>query len=234
MDGLFRAIAVVALALTACACAAPGGPVGAIDPRGEQFQAYTPSAPGLMAATPMPASNVAVAVPPGFISFCMRFPAQCQAPENGPHSVAIDAGSWLVLETVNQSVNRAIRPMDDQRHYGREEYWNIPTDGFGDCEDYALTKRHDLIAAGIPINALRVAIVLTRREERHAVLTVTTDHGDYVLDNLTDHIVSWEKSDYTWIERQDPTKAWGWVALGLSPDTDKIAAIASRPLGATR
>ena len=51
--------------------------------------------------------------------------------------------------------------MDDQRHYGRAEYWNIPTDGYGDCEDYALTKRRDLIAAGFPAQALRIAVVLT-------------------------------------------------------------------------
>ena len=233
MGGCFRVIAVAALGLMACGCAAPQAAVGAIGPRAAQFQAYSP-ATGLTAATPLPSSTVAAAVPAGFISFCMRFPGQCQLPENGPTRATVEPGSWVLLETVNQSVNRAIKPMDDLRHYGRAEYWNIPSDGFGDCEDYALTKRRDLVASGIPIGALRVAIVLTPREERHAVLTVTTDQGDYVLDNLTDQIVSWEKSDYVWIERQDPTKAWGWVALGLAPDAEKIAAIASRPLGAAR
>ncbi len=103
--------------------------------------------------------------------------------------------------------------MDDKRHYARAEYWNIPTDGLGDCEDYALTKRQALMAAGFAEPALRIALVMTARGERHAVLTIATDRGDYVLDNLTGAILNWDKTDYEWLARQDPNQAWGWVAL---------------------
>jgi len=152
-------------------------------------------------------------------------------PENAPATVTLGATQWMTLEQVNESINRAIRPMDDQRHYGRAEYWNIPTDGFGDCEDYALTKRKELMAAGFPEPSLRLAVVVDWRNERHAVLTVASDRGDFVLDNLTDEIVSWNKAGYTWVERQDPNKAWGWIALGPTIDQTYVASIASKPLG---
>jgi len=71
--------------------------------------------------------------------------------------------------------------------------WTIPTDGYGNCKDYALAKRKDLAAAGFPILALRMAIVITPREKRHAVLTVATDKGDFVLDNLENDIVAWKR-----------------------------------------
>ncbi len=118
-----------------------------------------------------------------------------------------------MLSKVNSNVNAAIWPEDDSRHYGRVEYWTIPTDGYGDCEDYALTKRKNLAEMGLPLSALRIAVVVTPSAVRHAVLTVVTDKGDYVLDNLTDDILPWDRTGFTWIERQDPTKAMAWVSL---------------------
>jgi predicted transglutaminase-like cysteine proteinase len=161
----------------------------------------------------MPASYVAGVVPPGFISFCVRFADQCAAPVNAPSSIAMNNAAWQTLQAVNQSVNRSIWPEDDKDHYGRAEYWTIPTDGYGNCKDYALTKRKALIAAGLPIGALRIAIVLTPDLERHAVLTVTTDRGDFVLDNMRDDIIAWNQTSYIWLERQDPSHVFGWVSL---------------------
>jgi predicted transglutaminase-like cysteine proteinase len=60
---------------------------------------------------------------------------------------------------------------------------------------------------------LRITVVLDRGVVRHAVLTVTTDHGDYVLDSLKDEILTAQKADYVWVERQDRTSPTGWVAL---------------------
>ena len=162
----------------------------------------------------------------------MRFPDQCELAKNAPPTVTLAPAQWLALQEINEAVNRAIKPMDDLKHYGRVEYWNIPTDGFGDCEDYALTKRRDLMAAGFPPSALRIAVVITWRNERHAVLTVATDRGDYVLDNLTRTIRSWDDTDYQWIERQDPNNAWGWVSLDKSKNPALIASAAAGPVSA--
>ncbi len=69
------------------------------------------------------------------------------------------------------------------------------------------------MAAGIPQAALRIAVVVTPDESRHAVLTVVTDRGDYVLDNMRDDIVSWDQTGFTWIERQASSSPLEWVSL---------------------
>jgi predicted transglutaminase-like cysteine proteinase len=231
MHGKLGLSALVML-LAAYGCAAPSAITSSIGTQAAQISVADAGAP-LPSAKPMPDAKIAAPVPSGFISFCTRFPAQCTLSQNAPAVIALSAQQWLELQEINQTINLAIKPMDDQRHYGRAEYWNIPSDGFGDCEDYALTKRRDLIAAGLPAQALRMAVVVTAEGEGHAVLTVVTDHGDYVLDNLTNTIRSWDETGYRWIERQDPNNAWGWVSLDGS-NNPAMAAIAASPLGAIR
>lgn len=179
-------------------------------------------------ASRMPASHIAAPMPAGFVSFCLRFPGQCVSDLSGAKRLALTPALWDRIEQVNRGVNGAIRPVDDLQHYGRADYWTIPTDGEGDCEDYALTKRALLIAAGIPARALRIAVVKWNGQG-HAVLTVATDHGDYVLDNLIQIVRSWDNTGYEWVERQDPDRAWGWVALTPSP-----APVATSAAGGTR
>ena len=214
-------------------CARAMSSVGAIAPLSSPEASPVSALASAIAphADAMPDSLIAADVPAGFISFCMRFPGQCQKPDDAPSTIALTSATWLTLEQVNNSVNRTMIPMNDKVHYGRAEYWNIPTDGYGDCEDYALTKRKALLDAGFSEPALRIALVLTRKQELHAVLTVTTDQGDYVLDNLRHDIVGWDQAGYQWIERQDPDKAWGWVALGKSTNST-FASIARGPIGA--
>ena len=96
-------------------------------------------------------------------------------------------------------------------------------DGHGDCDDYALTKRQKLLAAGLPERALRVAVVTNWRGDRHAVLTVATDKGDYVLDNMRGDVLPWNRTDYTYLGRQDANHPWGWVALSDAFDATTAA-----------
>jgi predicted transglutaminase-like cysteine proteinase len=117
--------------------------------------------------------------------------------------------------------------VDDIKHYGRAEYWTIPTDGRGDCDDYAVTKRAQLIAAGIPASALRLAVAVTPRSVRHAVLTVATDRGDYILDSLYDEIVPWHAPGYTWLMRQMPDNARSWESLKDPPAAVMLATAAT-------
>lgn len=151
------------------------------------------------------------APPPGFTDFCERSPDQCPAATATRTHLSFSAETWSILETVNTTINHSIAPEDDMSHYGRDEYWTIPADGYGDCDDYVLTKRRALIAAGIPETALRIAIVFTSRFVRHTVLIVATDKGNYVLDNLRGEIVTWDKTDYGWIKGQDPASRSGWA-----------------------
>ncbi len=164
-------------------------------------------------STSLPRGSELRTLPPGFISFCMREREQCVAPEDQPETAHMDARLWTKLRSVNAMVNATTVPENDREHYGRAEYWSIVTDGFGDCEDYALTKRKTLIEQGVPSRALRLAIVRTVGGERHAVLTVATDQGDYVLDNLRSSILPWAVTGYVWLSRQSARGGWEWVAL---------------------
>lgn len=184
--------------------------------------------PGLLASSWMPAGTPTKAAPPGFISFCSRFLDQCIGSSNGARIVHLDLLAQAALKTVTRSVNREIFPEDDGPHYGRAEYWDIPTDGYGNCKDYALTKRKRLIDAGFPERALRLAIVVTPRENRHVVLTVATDRGDLVLDNLNNDVKPWIEVGYRWLERQDASGGLGWVTFPA--DVDIAAAALATPV----
>jgi predicted transglutaminase-like cysteine proteinase len=95
--------------------------------------------------------------------------------------------------------------------------WTLGTvDGYGNCEDYSVTKREALRKAGLPGQALRIAIVRTPNGEYHAVLTVDTDKGVLVLDNVNPSIRNWWDTPYTWLKRQAADDPLHWVTLGTS------------------
>jgi predicted transglutaminase-like cysteine proteinase len=187
------------------------------------------AAAGLPPSSAMPAGQASAQAPAGFASFCLRFAGQCQTAPEAPAPLALDAMTVAKIAAVNHSVNREIRPEEDARHYGRAEYWTIPTDGYGDCDDYAVTKRAKLIAAGIPANTLRLAVAVTRRNVRHAVLTVTTTQGDYVLDSLHDEILPWTALGYQWMMRQQAENAHGWASLQPGTDSSYLMTAANLP-----
>ena len=113
------------------------------------------------------------------------------------------------LITVNTQVNAAIRQHSDNP---RQDVWKMDVTA-GDCEDYVLTKRAQLLAKGWPSSALSIAVVFTPKGKGHAVLVARTDAGDFVLDNLRGEMVTREKSDYRFVSMQDGSRRLGWVAL---------------------
>jgi predicted transglutaminase-like cysteine proteinase len=118
---------------------------------------------------------------------------------------------------VNVAINRAIKPRTDMEAFGIDNYWTLPlSDGpraEGNCKHYALEKRRRLVDDGVPSNALSLAIVVTSKNEVHAVLVVSTDQGDVVMDNLTDEVRSWRQTDYRWLARQTPGDPLHWVEV---------------------
>ena len=112
-------------------------------------------------------------------------------------------------------------------HWGTTlDHWDYPVDGKGDCKIYALYKRKLLLDAGIPRQALLMTIVRDLHGNGHAVLTVKTDHGDFILDNLADEIRPWDETGYRFIKRQSQEDPNVWVAVG-DPQTPATTAVAA-------
>ena len=153
------------------------------------------------------------ALPPvGFVGFCGRNPDECKASGGKAVKLAMPPERWNLLYQVNTFVNGKIAPVSDQELYGEPEYWAYPTDA-GDCEDYLLLKKRYLQNLGFPASALLITVVLDEKNEGHAVLTVTTDEGDFVLDNRRNEVRRWKDTGYSFLKRQSPRDPKQWVAL---------------------
>jgi predicted transglutaminase-like cysteine proteinase len=83
----------------------------------------------------------------------------------------------------------------------------------GDCEDYVLLKRKLLAQAGWPLSALLITVVRKADGEGHAVLTVRTDRGDLILDNLAADIKVWNETPYLFVKRQSEQNTGRWVSI---------------------
>ena len=124
--------------------------------------------------------------------------------------------AWKDLLRVNRWVNDTIKPMTDMDHWGVVERWSYPTDGYGDCEDYVLLKRKTLMDAGWPREALLITVVRDKKGEGHAVLTVKSDKGEFVLDNQNEEVVALTDTGYRFVKRQSQSDPNTWVSLGDS------------------
>jgi predicted transglutaminase-like cysteine proteinase len=152
--------------------------------------------------------------PIGWVEFCVEHKAECAARAGSPRDVVLSPKVWADLIQVNAWVNDNIKPMTDLEHWGVVERWNYPDDGYGDCEDYVLLKRKMLIKAGWPREALLITVVRDKKGEGHAVLTVKTNKGEFVLDNQEAEVLLWSKTGYRFVKRQSQADQNVWVSLG--------------------
>jgi predicted transglutaminase-like cysteine proteinase len=152
--------------------------------------------------------------PIGWLEFCVEYKSECNSRATAPRDVVLSPKAWTDLVRVNAWVNEQIKPLTDQEHWGVVERWNYPTDGYGDCEDYVLAKRQMLIKAGWPREALLITVVRDKKGEGHAVLTVKTDKGEYILDNQETEVLLWSKTGYRFVKRQSQSDQNTWVSLG--------------------
>lgn len=105
----------------------------------------------------------------------------------------------------NALINNATQYRCDADLYGRVDFWDAATSQ-GDCEDFALAKRAKLIEGGADPASLRLATCWTEAGDYHAVLIVTTDEGDYVLDNRYPFPMPKQDLAYRWDKIQEGTK----------------------------
>jgi predicted transglutaminase-like cysteine proteinase len=147
--------------------------------------------------------------PFSFVKFCLDYPGDCPK-SAGAGRVRLTSGRMAELASVNRAVNNSITPRPDTSTF---RYWKLDVNA-GDCNSFAVQKRHELIQRGWPAAALALAVAKTPWGEGHLVVTVRTDQGDLVLDNLRSTIVSWQRTGYDWIMRQSERNPQFWVELG--------------------
>ncbi|TGV26328.1 transglutaminase-like cysteine peptidase [Mesorhizobium sp. M4B.F.Ca.ET.143.01.1.1] len=143
--------------------------------------------------------------PKGFRILCQDHPEQCQI-----RTVAkpVNYLQWeSTLEDVNRAVNRSIKyRLDVEDHFDDGPEW-------GDCDDFALTKRNILLKRGFdPSNVLFIYAHLHGESEGndHNVLAIRTDHGLKIMDNMTDEIYGFDRMmvDWAYMEGIENPKAW--------------------------
>ena len=161
--------------------------------------------------------------PIGWVEFCNEHPSDCRGGSSAPRDVVLSGKAWKDLMRVNRYVNETVKPMTDLDHYGMVEKWAYPNDGYGDCEDYVLLKRRMLVEGGWPREALLITVVREKNGDGHAVLTVKTDKGEFILDNQNPEILLWSETSYRYVKRQSQTDPNIWVSLGEPRPTTATA-----------
>jgi predicted transglutaminase-like cysteine proteinase len=156
--------------------------------------------------------------PLGWLQFCETNAWECTSRDSN-ETVQLSNPKKQELMRINAEVNKDIEPVTDAEHYGVTEKWSYPDDGRGDCEDYALLKRHKLMERGWPASSLLITVVRDGKNEGHAVLTVHTSAGDLILDNVHDDIRAWFDTGYRFVKRQSQADINQWVSL-----TDHVGA----------
>ena len=156
--------------------------------------------------------------PIGYVTFCRDHQPECRPARRFADRIQLTAAKFREIEEVNRSVNAAVAPITDLELYGKPEVWAYPSANKGDCEDYVLLKRRTLIEHGFPESALLITVVRDENNEGHAILTVRTDKGDFVLDNKRRDVVRWAETHYTFVKRQSEKNPLVWISL-LPPDS---------------
>jgi predicted transglutaminase-like cysteine proteinase len=152
--------------------------------------------------------------PIGWTDFCIEYAPECDTKPLEARDVVLTPKAWRDLSRINTWVNDSVWPITDMDHWGVVERWNYPDDGYGDCEDYVLLKRKMLLQAAWPRQALLITVVRDRNGDGHAVLTVKTDKGEFILDNQNPEILLWSETGYHFVKRQSQTDPNNWIALG--------------------
>jgi predicted transglutaminase-like cysteine proteinase len=163
-------------------------------------------------APPPIAEASPVLAPFQHVRFCLRYPSDCKSDPAEIGRVELSTENSELLKRVNRDVNMAIVPMVKDHGPELQDGWTIAP-SVGDCNDYAVTKRHELLQSGLPAKALRLSVVKTASGIGHLVLVVVTTKGDLVLDNLNEAIRPWQSTDYHWLKIQSANDARFWYEV---------------------
>lgn len=156
------------------------------------------------------AAKVQSQAPSGARQLCARYSWACAASGNRDQ---ITRQHFGVANQVNRQINKTTNSVSDMRQYQSEDLWALPTRRGGDCEDFALLKKRELVRLGFPAQRLLLATAIDSNRGPHAVLVMRTDEGDFVLDNLRNEILPWSSTRYTFVRMQNPASPRNWVGV---------------------
>src|SRR5262249_34071832 len=165
---------------------------------------------------PTPAAfDMPVLAPVAFVHFCSRYPQDCKVnSDNGDRApLPLTQAKLAELAKINHNVNNAIAPQANREGVSAETWLVGPS--HGDCNDYAVTKRHQLLGRGWPSHSLLLAEVMLNSGEHHLVLVVRTREGDLVLDNLDSDIRPISQSKYQWVRAQKVENPRFWSTISV-------------------
>jgi predicted transglutaminase-like cysteine proteinase len=168
------------------------------------------------------AFNKPVLAPVAFVRFCMRYQDDCKVGPMGLDRapVPLTKARWAELAKINNDVNRAIKPEANLGGVMAEEWLVSPRRG--DCNDYAVTKRHQLLARGWPSHSLLLTEVVVASGEHHLVLVVRTSEDDFVLDNLRATVRPVSQIEYAWVRAQQVENPKFWSTIDIAR-ADRVA-----------
>jgi len=151
--------------------------------------------------------------PMAYSIFCVQYPRDCEVRKIAfrGRKLELTPRRWADLLAVNAAVNRDILPERNMLGLAGEKWLISPTSG--DCNDYAVTKRHELLARGWPSRSLLLAEVQVPDGEHHLVVVVRSAQGDVILDNLNPNIKPWSKVPYRWLRVQAPSNPMFWASV---------------------
>jgi predicted transglutaminase-like cysteine proteinase len=156
------------------------------------------------------------------VRFCLRYPSDCKSDSRENERIELSLETLELLKRVNRSVNLSITPIAKDYGSNLGDGWKIAP-AIGDCNDYAVTKRHELLESGLPSKGLRLSVVKTSSGIGHLVLVVVTTKGDLVLDNLTEVIRPWLSTDYHWLKIQSVSDSRFWYEIKTPPGAFSVS-----------
>lgn len=161
------------------------------------------------------AFNKPVLAPVAFVRFCMRYQGDCKVSPMGSDQipVVLTKARLAELSKINHDVNSSIRPQTNLAGVLGEQWLVGPHQG--DCNDYAVTKRHKLLARGWPSHSLLLTEVVVASGEHHLVLVVRTSEDDFVLDNLSAHVRPVSQIAYKWVRAQQIENPKFWTKINV-------------------
>jgi predicted transglutaminase-like cysteine proteinase len=155
--------------------------------------------------------------------FCKNYPRECSNAKAATSFFTVDARIlYSELDSVNREVNAAIQPAPADAIKFRQ--WTLfpPT---GTCNDYVVSKRHELLRRGWPSSALQLAeIIIPKTGEHHLVLVANARGNTFILDNLKfSPVPLMDSSEYQWVRIESSQDPGHWISMAQNVHRSTVA-----------